>query len=79
MPYSANDKSIEQLLVDYEQHLLDADYGGSTTEYLHAAIMVRVAVAQRRWSRVVGIAACTSAAAAIAAVIVAIVVAALPH
>ena len=69
--YTARGKSLDELLVDYEQHEFDGDYKGATTEYFHAALMVAVAKAQQRWARLVGIAASASAAAAIAAVIVA--------
>jgi hypothetical protein len=70
VPYSANGKTIEQVLSDYEAGLLN-DHGGATTEYLHAVIMVRAAQEQRRWARVAAVAACISVAVAIIALIVA--------
>jgi hypothetical protein len=74
MPYTGRGKTPDELLADYEQGLLDATFKGSTTDYLHAAIAVAVANAQRRWAKIVGVAACTSALAAIAAVVVAALV-----
>jgi hypothetical protein len=50
-PYNAKGKSIGRLL-DYENHLLDAHYGGSTTDYLQAAIHARAAEAQIRWAKI---------------------------
>jgi len=71
VPYTSDGKSVEQLLRDYEQRLMDADYGGSTTEYLHASIMVRAAQTQRRWAMVAAIAACSSVVIALVAVVIA--------
>ena len=69
--YSAKGKSIEQLLDDYEKRLLDADYGGSTTDYLQAAISARAAQAASHWAKVAALAACSGIVIAVAAVIVA--------
>jgi len=70
-PYSSEGKSAAQVLRDYEARLLDADYGGSTTDYLHAAIMVKAAQEQRRWAKVAAIAACVSVVVAVVALIIA--------
>jgi hypothetical protein len=70
VPYKAEGKSTDKLLSDYEDWLLDADYGGSTAEYLHAAIMVKAAQEQRRWAMIAAIAACISVAVAIVALVV---------
>jgi hypothetical protein len=71
VPYRAGDRSIEQLLGDYEDRKRDADYKGSATEYLHAAIMVKAAQRQQSWAIVAAIAACVSVVVAVMALIVA--------
>lgn len=71
MPYTSEGKSIETLLSDYEARAMDKDYGGSTTEYLHAAIMVRAAQEQRRWAKIAAVAACVSVVVAVVALVVA--------
>jgi hypothetical protein len=77
--YTARDKTVGQILEDYENHRMDSTHGGSTTEYLQAAISVavarsqeRAADAQRRWSRVAAAAAWMGALVAVAALVVAI-------
>jgi hypothetical protein len=69
--YRAGKRSIKQLLTDYEDRKLDADYRGSAAEYLHAAIMVKAAQRQHLWAMVAAIAACVSVGVAVAALIVA--------
>ncbi|MGH2865462.1 MAG: hypothetical protein ACRDJX_09475 [Solirubrobacteraceae bacterium] len=71
VPYTSADKSAKQVLADYEKHLLDKEFGGSTTDYLHAAIMVKAAEQQRLWGMIAALAACISVAVAVAALIVA--------
>ncbi len=73
MVYSAIGKKPDEILKDFEDHLLDADYLGSTTEYMHAAIATAAARAQERWAKVAALAACASTIVAIAAVVVAAV------
>jgi signal recognition particle GTPase len=41
--YSARGKDVDEILKDFEDHLLDATYGGNTTEYLHAAVTAAIA------------------------------------
>jgi hypothetical protein len=72
MAYSAIGKKPDEILKDFESHLLDADYEGNTTEYMQAAIAMAAARAQERWAKVAAVAACVSTAVAIAAVIVAL-------
>jgi len=69
--YTSAGKSIETLLSDFEARAMDADYGASTTDYLHAAIMVRAAQTQRRWAKVAAIAASLSVVIAVVALMVA--------
>ena len=63
--YTSQGKSAKQVLKDYEDGKLDADYGGTTVEYLHAAIMVKAAQQQRLWAMVAAIAAVISVAVAV--------------
>lgn len=70
--YSAIGKRPEQILKDFEEHLLDADYQANTTEYLHAALSMAAARAQERWAKVAAVAACASTLVAVAALVVAI-------
>jgi hypothetical protein len=65
--YRAGRRNIEQLLTDYEDRKLDATYKGSTTEYLHAAIMVKAAQRQQLWAMVASVAACVSVVLAVVA------------
>jgi hypothetical protein len=71
MAYSAIGKKPDQILKDFEDHLLDADYGGNTSEYMQAAIAMAGARAQERWAKVSALAVCVSTGVAIAAVVVA--------
>jgi len=71
VPYRSEGKSAKQVLRDYEDRLLDADYGGSTTDYLQAAIMVKAAQGQRRWAMVAALAACVCVVIEVVALIVA--------
>jgi hypothetical protein len=78
-PYSARGKTVEQILKDFEDHLMDSTYGGNTTDYLHAAVTTasaraqeRAADAQRHWARIAALAACASTVVAIGAVLVAV-------
>jgi hypothetical protein len=77
--YSAAGKSVEAILKDFEDHVMDSTYEANTTDYLHAAVTVaaaraqeRAADAQRQWAKVAALAACTSTLVAVAAVLVAI-------
>ncbi len=76
--YSARGKTVDQILKDFEDHLLDADYEGNTTDYMHAAVTAaaaqaqeRAAAAQRHWATIAALAACAGVFVAIAAVLVA--------
>ncbi|MGO9761391.1 MAG: hypothetical protein ACLP1Q_09070 [Solirubrobacteraceae bacterium] len=78
--YSARGKTVDEILKDFEDHLLDSTYEANTTDYLHAAVTAaaaraqeQAAEAQERWARRATFAAWTSAGAAVAAVIVAFV------
>jgi hypothetical protein len=57
MPYTAADRTIEQVLKDYETGVLNAEFKGSTLEYLHAVIAAKAAQTQQRWARVAAFAA----------------------
>ena len=70
--YTAQGKTSDEILGDFEAGAMDADYGGSTTEYMQAAVTAAAARAQERWVKVAALAACVSTGVAIAAVVVAI-------
>jgi hypothetical protein len=76
--YSARGKTVERILKDFEEHLMDSTYEANTTDYLHAAVTTaaaraqeRAADAQRHWAKVAALAACASTFVALAAVVVA--------
>ena len=69
--YTSQGKSAKRVLRDYENGELDADYKGSTTEYLHAVVMVKAAQQQRVWAMVAALAAVVSVVIAVVALIVA--------
>ena len=69
--YTSQGKSAKRVLRDYENGELDADYGSSTTEYLHAPVMVKAAQQQRIWAMVAALAAAVSVVIAVIALIVA--------
>ncbi len=71
MAYSAIGKKPDEILKDFENHLLDAGYGGSTTDYMQAAVAMAAARAQERWAKIAAFAAWVSTGVAIAAVVVA--------
>ena len=78
-PYSAGDRPAAEILRDFEAHRMDGTFGGSTTDYLHAAISTaaasaqeRAAAAQRRWAKVTELAACASTLVAVVALLVAV-------
>jgi hypothetical protein len=55
MAYSAIGKKPDEILKDFEDHLLDADYQANTTEYMQAAIAMAAARAQERWAKVAAV------------------------
>lgn len=69
-PYTAQGKSVQQLLKDFEDHAMDADFGANTVEYLQAALSARAAEVQRFWAIAAAIAAAVSAVAAVVAILV---------
>jgi hypothetical protein len=68
--YRAGKRTIEQPLTDYEDRLLDADHGGSTTDYLHAAILVKAVQRQALWGMIADVAARVGAIAAMVTLVV---------
>jgi hypothetical protein len=77
--YSARGKTVDQILKDFEDHLMDSTHGGSTTEYMRAALAAATArsqeaaaEAQQRWAKVSARAAWASTILAVAAVLVAV-------
>jgi predicted subunit of tRNA(5-methylaminomethyl-2-thiouridylate) methyltransferase len=76
--YTARGKTVDRILADFEDHLMDSTYEANTTDYLHAAVTAaaaraqeRAADAQRRWAKIGAVAACASTFVAVAAVVVA--------
>jgi predicted subunit of tRNA(5-methylaminomethyl-2-thiouridylate) methyltransferase len=77
--YTSRGKSVDVIVKDFEEHLMDSTYKANTTDYLHAAVTAaaaraqeRAADAQRRWAKVSALAACASTLVAISAILVAV-------